>query len=265
MDTSENQETSVISQKKGGQLYIYLNRPQQYNALNKSLLNDLYQALKKGENDPDVVVIFITTHNPKAFCSGADLSQINQEIESAQKTLEEQYGPVIKQIRTSKKPVIAGIMGAAVGAGMSIALSCDMIIATQNAYMASLFVRIGLIPDVGLSYYLTQLLGSKKSFELMSTGRNIEAEECLKLGLINEIVANDQLEKRLYEIGKFYEKAPKQAIAQIKNLVNQMEYPNLLQQFENEAIAQEKLMNSSDFNEGLDAFRNKRNPIFNQT
>ncbi len=255
-------EPVIIVNKIGGQCYLLLNRPQQYNALTEELLKLLAKEIQLANSDPSIKVIFITTKNPKAFCSGADLMNAQIENNSAKKTIEEQYVPVIEQIRISSKPVIAGIMGATVGAGMSIALACDMIIATENAYMASLFVRIGLVPDAGLSFYLTKLLGSKKSFELMTTGRNILADECLQLGLINQIVANDQLENRLAEIGKFYENAPSFSIKGIKNLINDMEWKNLKQQLINEAESQEIAMKSSDFKEGLSAFKEKRNPSF---
>lgn len=261
MENTTN-EAAVVTSKIKGQCYIILNRPQQYNALTENLLKLLAKEIQSANEDPAIKVIFITTKNPKAFCSGADLMNANIENNSAKKTIEEQYAPVIEQIRSSSKPVIAGIMGATVGAGMSIALACDMIIATESAYMASLFVRIGLVPDAGLSFYLTKLLGSKKSFELMTTGRNILADECLQLGLINQIVANDQLEHRLTEIGQFYENAPSISIKGIKNLINDMEWSNLKQQLINEADLQEIAMKSNDFKEGLSAFKEKRNPKF---
>ena len=169
---------------------------------------------------------------------------------------------MILSVRNLGKPVICRLNGVAAGAGCSLALACDVIIASETARMSQIFVSIGLIIDAGSSYFLPRLIGSQKAFELASTGRIVEAKECLELGLVNKVVAQNELDFMVNQTAKMYAKSATQAIGLIKKVLNQSYHSTLEQMLELEAINQDIAGKTNDFVEGVTAFLGKKTPDF---
>jgi 2-(1,2-epoxy-1,2-dihydrophenyl)acetyl-CoA isomerase len=237
---------------------ITLNRPEVYNALSPALIQEITQAFTQAGEDSKVRVVVLTGSGDKAFSSGADLKNGLGGATSLGESLRKNYNPMILSIRDLAKPVICRLNGIAAGAGCSLALACDVIIAAESAKMSQIFVSIGLIVDAGSSYFLPRLMGSQKAFELASTGRIVEAQECLELGLINKVVASSELDIEVAQTAKMYAKGATQAIGLIKKVLNQSYHSTLEQMLELEAQNQDIAGKTNDFVEGVTAFFQKR-------
>jgi 2-(1,2-epoxy-1,2-dihydrophenyl)acetyl-CoA isomerase len=247
---------------KDGICTIMLNRPEVYNALNPALIQEITQAFTEAGEDKAIRVVVLTGTGDKAFCSGADLKNGMNNTTSLGDSLRSGYNPMILSIRNLAKPVICRLNGIAAGAGCSLALACDIIIASEAARMSQIFVSIGLIMDAGSSYFLPRLIGSQKAFELASTGRIVEAEECLELGLVNKVVAINELDLVVNQTAKMYAKSATQAIGLIKKVLNQSSQSTLAQMLELEAVNQDIAGKTDDFIEGISAFLGKKLPDF---
>ena len=247
---------------KEGICTITLNRPEVYNALNPALIQEITKAFIQAGEDSQVRVVILTGTGEKAFCSGADLKAGINNTTSLGDSLRSGYNPMILSIRNLAKPVIGRLNGVAAGAGCSLALACDVIIASENARMSQIFVNIGLIIDAGSSYFLPRLLGSQKAFELASTGRIVEAKECLELGLVSKVVAQNELDEAVNQAAKMYAKSATKAIGLIKKVMNQSYHSTLEQMLELEATNQDIAGKSEDFIEGVSAFLGKKTPEF---
>lgn len=241
---------------------ITLNRPEVYNALNPALIQEITKAFLQAGEDTSVRVVILTGTGDKAFCAGADLKNGINDAKSLGDSLRIGYNPMILSIRNLAKPVICRLNGVAAGAGCSLALACDVIIASETARMSQIFVNIGLIIDAGSSYFLPRLLGSQKAFELASTGRIVEAKECFELGLVNKVVASDDLDSTVNQTAKFYAKSATQAIGLIKKVLNQSHHSTLEEMLELEAVNQDIAGKTDDFKEGVMAFLGKKSPNF---
>lgn len=242
---------------------IKLNRPQVYNALSTSLINEITAAMEVASTNEAIRVIIITGEGDKAFCSGADLkSGMDGGLTSLGDSLRKNYNPMIKAIRNVEKPVICRMNGIAAGAGMSLALACDMIIANKDAYMSELFVGIGLMPDAGSMYFLPRIVGMQKAFELCSTGRKIYMDEALSLGLVTNVVPYEKLDETINELTSYYKNAPTKAIGLMKKVLNQSFNSSIEEILEYEADNQDALGKTYDFAEGVMSFLQKRTPIF---
>jgi 2-(1,2-epoxy-1,2-dihydrophenyl)acetyl-CoA isomerase len=247
---------------KEGICTITLNRPEVYNALNLALIQEITIAFTQAGEDNSVRVVVLTGTGDKAFCSGADLKNGMSDATNLGDSLRSRYNPMILSIRNLAKPVICRLNGVAAGAGCSLALACDVIIASETARMSQIFVNIGLIIDAGSSYFLPRLLGSQKAFELASTGRMVEAKECLELGLVNKVVAQNELDLVVNQAAEMYAKSATKAIGLIKKVLNQSYHSSLEQMLELEAVNQNIAGNSEDYREGLTAFLGKRKVDF---
>ena len=252
----------LIYELKAGVCTITLNRPEVYNALNPALIQEITKAFMQAGDDSFVRVVVLTGMGDKAFCSGADLKNGMSNTTSLGDSLRIGYNPMILSIRNLAKPVICGLNGIAAGAGCSLALACDVIIASETARMSQIFVSIGLIIDAGSSYFLPRLLGSQKAFELASTGRMVEAKECLDLGLVSKVVPANELDFVVNQTAKMYAKSATQAIGLIKKVLNQSYHSSLEQMLELEAINQDIASKTNDFVEGVSAFLGKKLPEF---
>ena len=211
---------NIVYESNGGICRITLNRPQVYNALSSGLIKDITAAVKQAGADETIRVVVITGAGDKAFCSGADLKDGISEATNGQlklgKSLREGYHPMIMAIRTIEKPVSARVNGVAAGAGCSLALACDVIIATEEAYFSQIFVNIGLMPDAGSTFFLPRLVGSLKAFELCSTGRRVYGPEALNIGLVSRVVPAMELDRAVNEMAVAYSVAPTKAIGIMK-------------------------------------------------
>jgi 2-(1,2-epoxy-1,2-dihydrophenyl)acetyl-CoA isomerase len=247
---------------KEGICTITLNRPEVYNALNLALIQEITIAFLQAGEDESVRVVVLTGTGDKAFCSGADLKNGMSDATNLGDSLRSRYNPMILSIRNLAKPVICRLNGVAAGAGCSLALACDVIIASETARMSQIFVNIGLIVDAGSSYFLPRLIGSQKAFELASTGRIVDAMECLELGLVNKVVAQNELDLVVNQTAEMYAKSATKAIGLIKKVLNQSYHSSLDQMLELEAVNQDIAGKSEDYREGLSAFLDKRKTDF---
>jgi 2-(1,2-epoxy-1,2-dihydrophenyl)acetyl-CoA isomerase len=241
---------------------ITLNRPEVYNALNDGITYELQEALKKISKDDSIRVVVLTGAG-KAFCSGQDLKAASgQERRSFLDSLHKRYNPIISAMRNLPKPIICRLNGVAAGAGCSIALACDMIIASEEAVLIEVFINIGLVPDSGSSYFLPRLVGKAKAFELCSMGSRVKADEALALGIVNRVAPADQLDNVLKEYTDYFSKAPTKSIGLIKRMLDKSATSTLDQMLDYEAYCQEIAGTSNDYKEGVSAFLEKRKPDF---
>ena len=241
---------------------ITLNRPDSYNSFNNEMSFELIDAFKAAEKDPLVRVVVLAAAG-KAFCSGQDLKdrEPGKDIDFRM-SLEKRYNPIIKGIRNLSKPVICKLQGVAAGAGCSLALACDIIIASKEATLIEVFVNIGLVLDSGSSYFLPRLVGYHKAFEWSTLGTKITAEEAHNVGMINKITTPEQLDDLVQEYALKYAVAPTKAIVLIKKMLNKGMNENLDTMLEYEKYCQVIAGASNDFKEGTTAFLEKRKPVF---
>jgi 2-(1,2-epoxy-1,2-dihydrophenyl)acetyl-CoA isomerase len=243
-------------------LTITLNRPDVLNAFNEQLSFDLIAVFEEAANDPDVRAIVLTGAG-RAFCSGQDLKDIGDEPDrSLADSLRRRYNPLIRKMRSIPKPIIAAINGAAAGAGLSLALACDLRFASERAKLIQVFIRIGLVPDSGSTWFMPHLVGYARAFELCTTGRDIGAAEAEQIGLVNKVVSPELLMDYTMEIARRYAQAPTQAIGQIKRALNHALSNDLESSLILEEELQEQAGYSHDYREGKSAFLEKRPPKF---
>ncbi|HEY3296377.1 MAG TPA: enoyl-CoA hydratase-related protein [bacterium] len=253
---------TILYDKGGAVLTITLNRPDRYNALTEQMHKELSAALKEAAADQGVRAVILTGAG-KAFCSGQDLKEIkDQPGRNLGDSLRKNYNPNILRIRQLEKPVICALNGVAAGAGMSVALACDVIIAAESASMIQSFVNIGLVPDSGSTWFLAQQVGYYRAFEITSSGRKLNAAELKELGLVHEVVSETNLLPRARELAAHYAAAPTKAIGLIKRGLHRMFTSDLPAALEYEAYLQEIASQSEDYREGVVAFNEKRKAVF---
>ncbi len=241
---------------------ITLNRPEVYNALNDAITYELQDAFKQVARDAEARVVVLTGEG-KAFCSGQDLKAVSgSEKRSFLQSLHKRYNPLITLMQTLPKPIICRLNGVAAGAGCSIALACDLIIAAEEATLIEVFINIGLVPDSGSSYFLPRIVGRAKAFEMCTMGSRIKGKEAEALGLVNKAVPADQLDAVVAEYANYYAGAPTKAIGLIKKMLNRSTSSSLEEMLDYEAYCQEIAGSSADYKEGVAAFLEKRKPAF---
>lgn len=247
---------------EGGVATITLNRPEVYNALNDEITFELQDAWKNVTRDESIRVAVLTGEG-KAFCSGQDLKAASgTEKRSFMDSLHKRYNPIIRAMRNLPKPIVCRLNGVAAGAGCSLALACDIIVAAEEATLIEVFINIGLVPDSGSSYFLPRLTGMAKAFELCSMGTRVKADEALKLGLVNEVVSADKLDEAVKRYTDYYAQAPTKAIGLIKKMLNKSTTASLDEMLNYEAYCQEIAGSTHDYKEGVQAFLEKRKPAF---
>ena len=245
---------------------ITMQRPDVLNAFDNTLTTELAKALKDASRNKEVRVVVITGSG-RAFSSGQDLADLKAKYVPGHephlgKDLKTRYDPIVKAIHTMEKPVIAAVNGVAAGAGCSLALACDMRIASEHASFIEVFVHVGLIPDSGSTWTLPRLVGFGRAMELCCTGRPVKAEEALAIGLVNQVVPSDELEEATQELAKRLASLPAKAISLTKRLLNQSFENDFKEQLDQEAFAQETAGRTHDHFEGVVAFIEKRKPNF---
>ncbi len=245
-----------------GVVTITLDRPEVYNALNDKITFELQDALKAVSKD-DTARVVVLTGAGKAFCSGQDLkASQDQEKRSFIDSLHKRYNPIIRAMRNLPKPIICRLNGVAAGAGCSIALACDLIIAAEEAMLTEVFINIGLVLDSGSSWFLPRLVGSARAFELSTMGTRIKGGEAYEMGLVNKVAPLEKLDEAVKEYTDYYAKAPTKAIGLMKKMLNQSGNASLEEMLDYEAYCQEIAGNSEDYKEGVNAFLEKRKPEF---
>jgi 2-(1,2-epoxy-1,2-dihydrophenyl)acetyl-CoA isomerase len=242
---------------------ITLNRPEVYNAFNDEMSYELQDALKMLGRDQECRVLVITGEG-KAFCSGQDLKASSDSTEKRNlgESLHKRYNPIIRAMRKMPKPIICRLNGVAAGAGCSLALACDLIIASEHAKLIEVFVNVGLVLDSGSSYFLPRAVGSVRAFEMATMGTHIKASQALEWGMVNEVVAAEELDAAVGKYVDYYRNAPTMAIGLMKKMLNKAGNADLDEMLDYEAYAQEIAGNSHDHKEGVAAFIEKRRPGF---
>ena len=238
---------------------ISLNRPDSLNSFNVVLRRDLLRAIETASEDPAVRTIVIKGEG-RAFCAGADLAEgLERRIDDE---LREEYKPILMAISESPKPCIAQVHGSAAGIGAALALVCDLVIMSEDAYMYLAFAAIGLVPDGGLNWLLFNALGPRRAFEIITEGKKIPASECLPLGMCNEVVPAEELDSAvLNRAAKLSSGAPL-AQAAVKKLLRQMSELSYSQAINAEAELQQALAESEDCRNAVAAFFKKEKPVF---
>ena len=254
---------SLLFQIENGVGTITLNRPEVYNALNEELSAELIDALKKANKDDSIRVVVLTGAG-KAFCSGQDLGDVKKADgnRSLGESVLRRYNPMILGVREMSKPVICRLNGVGAGAGASLALACDIVVASETAVLVQAFANIGLVLDSGSSYFLPQLIGYNKAFELCTLGSKVSAKDAFDLGLINKLTTPENLDTAVKEYTDRYVAAAPKSMALIKKMLNKGTTGTLRELLQYEAYNQEIAGSTEDYKEGVNAFVEKRKAVF---
>jgi 2-(1,2-epoxy-1,2-dihydrophenyl)acetyl-CoA isomerase len=204
----------------------------------------------------------VITGAGRGFCVGQDLNEFGEAARDIAGRLRTNYHPTIRAVRELEKPVIAAVNGPAAGAGLSFACACDLRVAAEGATFVPAFINIGLVPDMGGTFFVTRLLGSPRAFEWMTSGRRLTAQEALDWGLVTEVVPDDRLAARAAEWAAQLAAMPTRGIGMSKRLFDSADRAPLEEQLEREAQLQAAATQTDDFREGVDAFLEKREPRF---
>jgi 2-(1,2-epoxy-1,2-dihydrophenyl)acetyl-CoA isomerase len=245
----------------GGVLTITLNRPDVLNALNRAVHQGIHDALARAKDDDSVRAVVVTGAG-RGFCVGQDLQEFSTGAGDVAANLRENYHRNVLAIRALEKPVIAAVNGAAAGAGLSLALACDVRIAARSASFVPAFVKIGLVPDSGGTWLVRRLLGTARAFEWLTTGRRLGADEARDWGIVSEVVEDEELPERMREVAALFAAMPTRAVWQTKRLLDAAETSTFAEQLELEAATQAELTRTPDFQEGVAAFLGKREAAF---
>src|SRR5271154_173207 len=255
----------VLESRHEGIAVLVMNRPERLNALNGDLANALNDALARVAQDDSVRVVVLTGAG-RAFCAGGDLGVIGKGRESGET---KDLGPILRtgmqvvlKMRTMAQPVIAAVNGAAAGAGMNLALAADIRMAAEEATFGQNFVKVGLFPDYGGTYFLPQLVGPAKAAELFYTGDMIDAQTALRLGIVNHVVPAAQLESAAKALAEKISQGPAVSIRAIKQAVFGAQEKELTHALEQEVRRQIHCYLTEDCREGIQAFLEKRAPKF---
>lgn len=252
---------AVEVRRDAGVLTIELNRPDVLNALNREVHDGIFAALAEAAAD-DAVRAVVITGAGRGFCVGQDLQEFSAGAGDVAQNLRENYHRNVLAIRALQKPVIAAVNGAAAGAGLSLALACDVRIAASSASFVPAFIKIGLVPDSGGTWLVRRLLGAARAFEWLTTGRRLSAAEAREWGLVSEVVADEEFATRAQEVAELYAAMPTRAVWQTKRLLDTAESTTFPEQLELEASTQAELTRTPDFAEGVAAFLEKRDAAF---
>jgi 2-(1,2-epoxy-1,2-dihydrophenyl)acetyl-CoA isomerase len=255
----------LIETVEHGVATLTFNRPERMNALSTPIMEGLLQGLPRLAGDPAVRVIVLTGAG-RAFCAGGDVKSMAEGGE--RRSAAEATAHLRSRMEVSRilhelpKPTIAMINGPAAGAGLAFALACDLRIAGASAKLVTAFVKVGLSGDFGGSFFLTRLVGTAKARELYFTGRPIDAQEALSLGLVNRVVADDQLGDATMELAKSLAQGPHIALSLMKRNMNCAEAAGLAELLDVEAVNMVQATRTEDHREAAKAFVEKRAPVF---
>ena len=256
----------LLYEEKDNTAWITLNRPEKLNAATWSTWAEIETAIDRAEADDDIRCVVITGAG-RGFCAGTDLTadpsapEFPRPVTGRAAALRSRYlGP--ERVHRCRKPVIGAINGVAVGAGLSLALACDIRIAGASARFSAIFVKRGISPDTGVTWFLPRLVGSDRALEMLWTGRMVGAEEAVSLGLATEVVPDDQLRSRTAELASAIAHGPSIAIEISKRLVRDSEGSDLVTQIEQEEFLQAATRGTEDAKEGRLSFLEKREPVF---
>ncbi len=240
---------------------LQFNRPDVYNSIHQKMAFEIQDALERCISD-DVRCVVITGAG-KAFCAGQDLKEVvDPNGPKLQSIVKDHYNPIIRAIRSLEKPVICAVNGVAAGAGANIALSGDIVIASRSASFVQAFSKIGLIPDSGGTFFLPRLIGWNRASALMMTGDKVSADEALEMGMLYKVYEDAEFESNLVALSSKMAEMPTLGLALTKLALNKSLTSDLNIQLSNEEELQTIAGRSYDYNEGVEAFLQKRIPLF---
>lgn len=252
---------TIELQKKDCIGTIILNRPDVLNAFSEQLIWDLQDATKNLKEDNDIRVVIITGAG-KGFTAGADLTERESSWTSVKDSLFRGFLPIFENIMQMPKPVIGSINGPAAGIGAAIAMACDLRIMSKNAYILSVFSNIAVVPDGGLSWFLTRYMGYTKAFEYAIEAKKISADECINFGIANKIVSSEDLKSETIAWAERLARRAPQSLSNTKKIMRNALEKNYLDTYSEEAEIQNKIFGNEQNKEAIKAFFEKREPNF---
>ncbi|WFU16354.1 enoyl-CoA hydratase [Bradyrhizobium sp. CB3481] len=267
LDTGTDELLCVIRDRVA---VITLNRPEARNAFSDTLTPALRAMIKTCGENPDVGALLLTGAGT-AFCAGGnvkgmgahrDKKKLEMSYEDKVADLQERQRLLTGALVSVRKPTIAALPGPAVGAGLALALACDIRIAAQSAFVATGYVRVGLSGDYGIAWLLTRLVGTSRARELMFTGEKIEAARCETLGLVNRVVPDDRLQAEAFALARSMAEGPTLALRYIKDNLDEALQFDFATARDHEAERLTRLTTTADHKEAVQAFIEKRKPIF---
>lgn len=253
---------TVLLSVSNGVATITLNRPDKLNAFNREMALMLQKLLDQCHADTTVRCVLLTGAG-KAFSAGQDLAElVGENPPSMQQILSEHYNPIVTRIRQMPKPVVAAINGVAAGAGANIALCADIVVATETASFIQAFSKIGLIPDSGGTYFLPRLIGWQKASALAMLGDKVSAAEAEKMGMIYKCITQEDFEASIQKMATQLAQMPTKGLALTKQALNASFTNTYDAQLALEDVLQQQAAQTQDYNEGVQAFLEKRLPTF---
>lgn len=254
--------SSILFDLKDGVAIITLNRPDKLNSFNREMALELQARLDECAASATIRAIYLTGAG-KGFCAGQDLAEVTDPNGPGMKRiLSEHFNPIVSRIRKLEKPVLAAVNGVAAGAGANIALCCDIVVAAASASFLQAFSKIGLIPDSGGTYTLPRLIGWQKASALMMLGEKVPAAEAERLGMIYKVLPDESFATDTLQMAASLAQMPTRGLALTKQALNHSFTNTFLEQLNDEDILQQRAAGTADFKEGVQAFMEKRMPLF---
>ncbi len=254
----------VLVSLDSGVLRITLNRPERLNAFNPAVHEGLAGAMTRAESEAAIRCVLITGAG-RGFCAGADLTQRDMKSEAPidlGSGLEAWYNPLVRRMRALPKPIVCAVNGVAAGAGANFALACDIVLAARSASFIQAFVKIGLVPDCGGSYFLPRLAGTQRAMALAMTGERLSAEDAERHGIVWKTVDDDKLMAEALKLAASLAAGPTRSLGLIKQLIYSSTNNTLAAQLDLERDSQREVGKGEDYREGVNAFLEKRKPRF---
>jgi len=257
---------TIKTESTNGVLWVTLNRPEKLNAFNDQMGDELIAALKEGADSTEARCLVLTGEG-RAFSVGEDLSMNRSTYESGKpmrlgEVVKRRYNPIVQSIRRMEKPVLASVNGVTAGAGLGLALACDLRAASDRATFHEAFVKAGLVLDSGTSFWLPRILGLGKAMEVALLGEPIDATKALNLGLVNWVFPDESLKAQSTKIAERLAKGPTKAMGLAKRALNRAVVVDLESSLEYEMYLQDIAGRTQDHIEGVRAFFDKREPSF---
>ncbi|MGE5703324.1 MAG: enoyl-CoA hydratase-related protein [Clostridia bacterium] len=252
---------TILYEVADGVAIVTMNRPDKFNAFTELMHKEIIAALKQAQKDQAVRCILFTGAG-RAFNAGQDLADVQGDNVDFGGMLRNRYNPMIRQFQQTEKPIVAAVNGVAAGAGMSVALACDLRVMSDKASFVNAFVNIGLVPDSGGCYYLPRIVGLGKALELAMLGEKVSAEEAYRIGLVNKVFPADGFAEEALAYARKLAALPTKGIGLIKRTMYKGMQMNLEETLEYEAYSQEIAGSTRDYKEGVAAFMEKRAPVF---
>ncbi len=257
---------SIRFEVENGIAVVSLNTPENFNALTEASAAELNDALNRCADDDGVRVVVIRGEG-RAFCAGGDIRSMKRGLDEGDRhklaRIVRALGDAASKIRMLPKPIIAEIHGSAAGAGCSLALLCDFRVVSEEVRFIEAFVNIGLVPDMGGIHILSRHMGLGRLTEYAMTGKPLTATEALEMGIVNRVVAREALHAETMALAEKLRAQPAMAVGHIKALINQTLFADMGLCLERELEYQDLLSQSADHREGIDAFLEKRPPVYN--